>query len=83
LTRGARKTTGKLPRAQPPPDCDLPHFLDSGGVARRVTEYARSALVFSQGDLASHVFYLQRGSVKLSVSSQTGKEANVADPGGR
>ena len=47
-------------------------------MARDVTTYARSALVFSQGDPATHVFYLQRGSVKLSVLSPKGKEAIVA-----
>ena len=41
-------------------------------------EYARSAVIFSQGDPAADVFYLQQGSVKLSVLSRTGKEAVVA-----
>jgi CRP-like cAMP-binding protein len=35
-------------------------------------------VVFSQGDAANYVFYLQQGSVKLSVLSKTGKEAVVA-----
>jgi CRP/FNR family cyclic AMP-dependent transcriptional regulator len=74
----AKKTTRRPAPAQPPPVFDLRHFLDSAGVARDVTTYARSALVFSQGDPATHVFYLQRGSVKLSVLSPKGKEAIVA-----
>ena len=41
-------------------------------------KFARSAVVFSQGDAATEVFYLQQGSVKLSVLSRTGKEAIVA-----
>jgi CRP-like cAMP-binding protein len=41
-------------------------------------KYARSAVIFSQGDLAADVFYIQQGSVKLSVLSRTGKEAVVA-----
>jgi CRP-like cAMP-binding protein len=57
---------------------DLHVFLDSAGVARQITKYARSAVVFSQGDPATDVFYLQQGSVKLSVLSRTGKEAVVA-----
>jgi len=41
-------------------------------------KYARSAVIFSQGDPAADVFYIQQGSVKLSVLSRTGKEAVVA-----
>jgi CRP/FNR family transcriptional regulator, cyclic AMP receptor protein len=62
----------------PLPPFDLKSFLDSAGVARKITKYARSAVVFSQGDTATDVCYLQQGSVKLSVLSRTGKEAVVA-----
>ena len=64
--------------AQPPPAFELRSFLDSAGAARRVVKYARSAVIFSQGDSATDVFYIQQGSVKLSVLSRTGKEAVVA-----
>jgi len=64
--------------AQPPPAFELRSFLDSAGAARRVVKYARSAVIFSQGDPATDVFYIQQGSVKLSVLSRTGKEAVVA-----
>ena len=63
--------------ALPLPPFDLTTFLDSAGVARRVVKYARSAVIFSQGDVATHVFYIQKGSVKLAVLSKTGKEAVV------
>ena len=68
---------GARSAAQPPP-FELRTFLDSAGVARRVVNYARSAVIFSQGDPAADVFYMQQGSVKLSVLSRTGKEAVVA-----
>jgi CRP-like cAMP-binding protein len=57
---------------------DLQTFLDSAGIARTVRTFARSAVIFSQGDEANEVFYIQSGSVKLSVLSRTGKEAVVA-----
>jgi CRP-like cAMP-binding protein len=57
---------------------DLQTFLDSAGTARTVRKYPRSAVIFSQGDPATDVFYVQQGSVKLSVLSRTGKEAVVA-----
>jgi len=64
--------------AQLVPAFDLQGFLDSAGIARTITKYARSALVFSQGDPATDVFYIQKGSIKLAVVSRTGKEAVVA-----
>lgn len=67
-------------RVSPPaprPAFDLQKFLDSAGVARTVRKYAKSAIIFSQGDAAADVFYIQQGSVKMSVLSKTGKEAVV------
>ena len=57
---------------------DAQAFLDSAGVARRVVEYRRSQRIYSQGDAAKSVMYLQKGGVKLSVVNETGKEAVVA-----
>ena len=62
----------------PLPPFDLQVFLDSAGLARTIRKYERSAVIFSQGDEATDVFYIQNGSVKLSVLSRTGKEAVVA-----
>jgi CRP/FNR family transcriptional regulator, cyclic AMP receptor protein len=56
---------------------DLRAFLDSGGVTRRIMRFARDAVVFTQGDPANSVFYIQDGAVKLSVLSSAGKEAVV------
>jgi CRP/FNR family cyclic AMP-dependent transcriptional regulator len=57
---------------------DLQGFLESAGVSRTITKYSKGAVVFSQGDPAAQVMYLQQGSVKLSVLSKSGKEAIVA-----
>jgi CRP/FNR family transcriptional regulator, cyclic AMP receptor protein len=53
-------------------------FLESAGVARTITKYRRSQRLYSQGDPAATVMYIQEGGVKLSVVSKTGKEAVVA-----
>jgi CRP/FNR family cyclic AMP-dependent transcriptional regulator len=53
-------------------------FLDSAGVARKVTEFRKKETIFSQGDLAKSVFYIQKGGVRLSVVNESGKEAVVA-----
>jgi CRP-like cAMP-binding protein len=53
-------------------------FLDSSGVARKVTQYRRGDVIFTQGDPCEHVLYIQKGGVKLSVLSKAGREAVVA-----
>ena len=45
---------------------------------KSVLEYGASRNIFLQGDPADSVYYLRRGKVKLSVTSQQGKEAIVA-----
>ena len=57
---------------------DAQAFLDSAGVAKRITEFEKSEVIYSQGDAAKSVMYLQAGAVKLSVVSESGKEAVVA-----
>ena len=52
-------------------------FLNAPGVARRSVDYPRGKAIFAQGDPADTVLYIQRGSVKLSVLSQGGKEGVV------
>jgi CRP/FNR family cyclic AMP-dependent transcriptional regulator len=53
-------------------------FLEKSGVGRTVVELKKNQILFSQGDDADAVFYIQKGTMKLSVVSQTGKEATVA-----
>src|ERR1700674_953038 len=57
---------------------DAQAFLDSASVARKIKEFKRAELVYSQGDAAKSVMYIQKGGVKLSVVSEVGKEAVVA-----
>jgi CRP/FNR family transcriptional regulator, cyclic AMP receptor protein len=53
-------------------------FLASAGLRRKIVEYPRGATIFTQGDPCSHVLYIQKGTVKLSVLSESGREAVVA-----
>ncbi len=53
-------------------------FLASGGVSTRVAEYRRTEKIYSQGEPAKDVMYIQKGGVKLSVLNELGKEAVVA-----
>jgi CRP-like cAMP-binding protein len=53
-------------------------FLLKLSTGKSKQEYHDNELVFSQGDAANAVFYLQSGKVKLTVVSKRGKEAVVA-----
>ncbi len=57
---------------------DAQVFLESVGVSRKVADFRRNQTIFSQGDAANDVFYVQKGSVKLTIVSESGKEAIVA-----
>ena len=53
-------------------------FLDSSGVKRNIVKYPSRQEIFSQGDPATDVLYIQDGAVRLSVLSKTGREAVIA-----
>ena len=53
-------------------------FLAKVGEGRSIHTFRKSELVFSQGDPADEVFYIQKGKVKVTVISEQGKEAVVA-----
>lgn len=71
-----KKASPRGPRTAPIFDAQV--FLESAGVTKSVAQYKRGASIFAQGDLSTGVFYIQAGSVKLSVVSKTGREAVVA-----
>jgi len=53
-------------------------FLDTSGLARKVAEFRKDEQIYCQGDAAKSVMYIQKGNVKFSVVSSTGKVAVVA-----
>jgi CRP-like cAMP-binding protein len=53
-------------------------FLAKVGKGRTRADYIKNQRVFSQGDPADAIFYIQTGKVKLTVVSKQGKEAVVA-----
>jgi CRP/FNR family cyclic AMP-dependent transcriptional regulator len=56
---------------------DVAAFLASSGLGRRIAQFKPKQLLFSQGDPADSMFYLQRGRAKLTVVSAAGKEATI------
>ena len=60
------------------PAFDVQRFLDSAGLGRKLAKFRGKETVFTQGDPARNVMYIQEGGVKLTVVNETGKEAVVA-----
>ena len=58
-------------------------FLAKVGKGRTIVDYSEHQLVFSQGDPADTIFYIQKGKVKLTVVSTQGKEAVIGILGQR
>jgi CRP/FNR family cyclic AMP-dependent transcriptional regulator len=68
---------------------DLPHhqnsktsfharaFLGQPDVGKKIEKYQKHRIIFAQGEIADTVFYIQKGRVKVTVSSEHGKEAVV------
>jgi CRP/FNR family transcriptional regulator, cyclic AMP receptor protein len=52
-------------------------FLGEAGVGKSIERYARNQKIFSQGDIADAVLFIQKGKVKITVLSEHGKEAVV------
>jgi CRP/FNR family cyclic AMP-dependent transcriptional regulator len=63
---------------KPRPSFDPKSFLAKVGEGRTIGRYRKDQIIFSQGEPADTVFYIQRGKVKVSVVSEQGKEAVVA-----
>jgi CRP/FNR family transcriptional regulator, cyclic AMP receptor protein len=57
---------------------DPKSFLAKVGEGRSISKYGKDQVVFTQGDSADSVFYIQKGKVKVTVVSEQGKEAVVA-----
>jgi CRP/FNR family transcriptional regulator, cyclic AMP receptor protein len=56
---------------------DPKKFLAKVGDGKTISEYQKDQIVFSQGNVADAVFYIQNGEIKITVISERGKEAVV------
>jgi CRP/FNR family transcriptional regulator, cyclic AMP receptor protein len=56
---------------------DPKEFLATIGTGRKVVAFPRKQIIFTEGDAADAVFYIQQGKVRLTVVSQIGKEATL------
>jgi len=72
------RTRGALVRKRAKVSFDPKVFLAKVGEGKTIFKYHKDQVVFSQGQVADAVFYIQQGKIKLTVVSQQGKEAVVA-----
>ena len=79
-TRTARSEQNRRPNQPMRPSIGaLPKIsFDLGGVAALNESFEIGGTIFSQGDIADTLMYIQKGRVKLSVASRTDKETMVA-----
>jgi CRP/FNR family transcriptional regulator, cyclic AMP receptor protein len=58
-------------------------FLAKVGAGKTILQFEKNRHIFMQGDVADTIFYIQTGSVKLTVRSEHGKEAvvGILEPG--
>jgi CRP/FNR family transcriptional regulator, cyclic AMP receptor protein len=68
------------PRKEGPFDANT--FLHSPGMTGQVVDHRPGETIYSQGDPSDTLFYIQQGTVKLTVVSPTGREAVVGMLGG-
>jgi CRP-like cAMP-binding protein len=58
-------------------DFDPQAFLATIGEGRKILSFLKKQTVYMQGDAADSVFYIQKGKIRLTVVSKTGKEATI------
>jgi CRP/FNR family transcriptional regulator, cyclic AMP receptor protein len=73
-----KKKKGAFVRKRVKASFDPKVFLAKVGEGKTISTYRKDQVVFSQGQVADAVFYIQQGKVKLTVVSEQGKEAVVA-----
>jgi CRP-like cAMP-binding protein len=56
---------------------DLAAFLEKVGAGKTVVRVKKNDVIFSQGDDATSIYFIEHGKVKLTVVSEHGKEAIV------
>jgi len=71
------QSNGKSKLNRKPAIFDTEAFLNSAGLARTVKQFQKDDALFSQGEPCKHILYVQKGGVKISVVSKTGREAVV------
>jgi CRP/FNR family transcriptional regulator, cyclic AMP receptor protein len=71
-----RATAAKTP--QKTSGFDIQEYLSNAGVSRRIANFRKGQVIFSQHDPCDSVLYIQSGNAKVTVVNPKGKEAVLA-----
>jgi CRP/FNR family transcriptional regulator, cyclic AMP receptor protein len=74
---GGTKLMGHRAAAKKRRDFDPNAFLATIGEGRKIVSFPKKQTIFAQGDPTDAVFYIQTGKVRLTVVSESGKEATL------
>jgi CRP/FNR family cyclic AMP-dependent transcriptional regulator len=82
-TTGGRAKLSRLQTPKPRPGngdtvFDPETFLARAGLGRQVLNLKRTETAYAQGDAADAIFYVQKGQLRVTVTSANGKEATLA-----
>ena len=75
--RSSRHKTSQLPPANGDGVFNAKAFLAIPGLGRKIVNLEKSEVAFAQGDPADAIYYVQRGRLRVTVSSANGKEATI------
>ncbi len=89
LARPAKRTTGQVAKPDPLPArkpeagngngvFDPQSFLSRAGLGKKNLHLKKGEVAYAQGDPADAIFYVQKGQLRVTVSSANGKEATIA-----
>jgi CRP/FNR family cyclic AMP-dependent transcriptional regulator len=70
----------RMPKPQPVNGAatfDAKSFLAKAGLGRKILTLKKGEIAFAQGDAADAVFYVQKGRIRVTVTSANGKEATL------
>ena len=87
--RSAKPATGEIskpsrlqaPKPQPRKGdtvFDPESFLARAGVGKQILNLKKNETAYAQGDAADAIFYVQKGQLRVTVTSADGKEATIA-----
>src|SRR5271165_2482112 len=88
LVRSAKPPTGpvakpfRLPTPKPQPTngnavFDAKFFLARAGFGRKIVNLKKNETCYAQGDPSDAIFYVQKGRLRVTVTSANGKEATI------
>ena len=72
-----RLETSKLPPSNGDAVFDAKAFLAIAGLGRKVVNLKKNGVAYAQGDSADAIYYVQKGRLRVTVTSANGKEATI------